>query len=186
MANLSYVAIMSLDGFIEDQTGSFDWGEPVEEAHRFINELVRPPATFLYGRRLYETMMVWELDPSFAVAAPHISEFARHWQAADKIVYSRTLTAVPTRRTTLRHDFDPEDIRGLKAATEEPLFIGGANLAAHAFAADLVDECHLFVAPVSVGGGKPCLPVGSTVVLELQSQRAVGGGMVYLHYRCGR
>ena len=168
MAKLIYSAIMSLDGYIEDPNGKFDWAVPDEEVHRFFNDLERAAGTYLYGRRMYETMMGWETDPSFAAESPFMRDFAEIWQAADKIVYSRTLKAVSTAKTRIDRHFDPE---------------GGPDLAAHAFRARLVDECHLFLAPIAVGGGKQSLPNNVRVELELLEECRFGNGMVYLHYR---
>jgi dihydrofolate reductase len=182
MAHLNYLAITSLDGYIEDVAGNFDWGEPDEEVHSFINNLVRSAGTFLYGRRMYEIMTVWETDPNLAAVSPY-REFAAIWQAADKIVYSRTLEAVSTRKTQLEHNFDPETIRQLKAATGQDLLIGGPDLAAHAFQAGLIDACQLFLAPIIVGGGKPALPSNIRLDLELLEERRFHNGMVYLRYQ---
>lgn len=183
MAKLIYSAITSLDGYIEDTTGKFDWAMPDEEMHRFANDLERTAGTHLYGRRMYETMMVWETDPGFAAESPVLLDFAEIWQAADKIVYSRTLKAVATARTRIERDFDPEAIRHLKATTGPDILIGGPDIASHAFRAELVDECHLFLAPVIVGGGKQSLPHHVRLELELLAERRFGNGMVYLRYR---
>jgi dihydrofolate reductase len=183
MARLIYSAIMSLDGYIEDPDGKFDWAAPDEEVHRFINDLERTAGTHLYGRRMYAMMAVWETDPSLAAESPDLRDFAETWQAADKIVYSRTLGAVSTARTRLEREFDPEAIRQLKAAARQDLLIGGPDLATHAFRAGLVDEVHLFLAPCVVGGGKPALPERVRLELELLAERRFGSGMVYLHYR---
>jgi len=164
MAKLIYSAITSLDGYIEDNDGTFDWAVPDEEVHTFINDLERAAGTYLYGRRMYETMAGWETDPSFVAEPPHMRDFARIWRAADKIVYSRTLEAVSTARTRIERDFDPKAVRQLKAASKQDLLIGGPDLASHAFRAGLVDQCHLFLAPIMVGGGKASLP--SNVRLE--------------------
>ncbi|HYG97216.1 MAG TPA: dihydrofolate reductase family protein [Solirubrobacterales bacterium] len=182
MARLAYTFIASLDGYIEDPAGNFDWGEPSEEAHSFVNELTASAGTYLYGRRMYETMAVWETDPAFAEESPAMSEFVTIWQAAEKVVYSSTLTEVPTRKTRIEPRFDAEQVRELKAAADSDLAIGGAELAGHAFAAGLVDECHAFIAPVAVGGGKRALPDGLRLDLELTDQRRFEGGMVYLRY----
>ena len=183
MARLIYFAITSLDGYIEDSTGSFDWAAPGEDVHRAANDLVRAAGAYLYGRRMYETMMVWETDPSFAAAAPHIRDFAELWQAADKIVYSRTLQNVATARTRIEQEFDTAAIRRMKAMTAPDIFIGGPELAAHAFREGLVDACHLFVAPISVGGGKPALPLNLRVAFELLAERRFDSGWVHLGYR---
>jgi dihydrofolate reductase len=150
MAELIYSAIMSLDGYIEDRDGKFDWAMPDEEVHKFINDLERTASTHLYGRRMYETMIGWETDPSLAAESPILRDFAEIWQAADKIVYSRTLASVSTARTRLERDFDPEAIRQLKATARQDILIGGPHLASQAFRAGLVDQCHLFLAPIMV------------------------------------
>jgi dihydrofolate reductase len=183
VAKLIYSAIASLDGYIEDEDGKFDWAEPDEEVHSFINELERRIGTYLYGRRLYEVMIGWETQPDFANQSPVMRDFAEIWQKAEKIVYSRTLEAVSTARTRIERDFDPEAVRQMKAAADRDLTVGGPALAAHAFEAGLVDELHLFVAPVMVGGGKGFLPDNVHLELELLDERRFGNGMVHLHYR---
>jgi dihydrofolate reductase len=183
MAKLVYSAIASLDGYIADQNGNFDWAVPDEEVHAFINELVRPIGTYLYGRRMYEMMVGWETDHTLAEQSPFMRDFAELWQAADKIVYSGTLEALPTARTRIERDFDPEAVRKMKASAVRDIIVGGSDLAAQAFRAGLVDECHLFVAPIVVGGGKRSLPNDVRVQLELLGERRFGNGMVYLHYR---
>jgi dihydrofolate reductase len=156
---------------------------PDEEVHAFINDLERPLGTYLYGRRMYEMMVGWETDPSIAERSPLMRDFAEIWQAADKVVYSRTLEAVSTVRTRIEREFDPEAVRRMKGSVGRDLAVGGADLAAQAFRAGLVDECHLFVAPVLVGGGKRSLPSDVRLDLELLDERRFGGGMVYLRYR---
>ena len=183
MGKLIYAAIASLDGYVEDEEGRFDWAMPDEELHAFVNDLERPIGTYLYGRRMYETMDGWETDPSIAERSPLMRDFAALWQAADKIVYSRTLEAAPTARTWIERNFDPEAVRQMKASAGQDMLVGGPNLAAQAFGAGLVDECHLFVAPIAVGGGKRSLPDDVCMELELLSERRFGNGMVYLHYR---
>ena len=183
MANLIYVANTSLDGYTEDKDGKFDWTEPSEEYFRFITNLVRATRTHLYGRRMYETMMVWETDPNLAGQSPLMRDFAQVWQAADKIVYSRTLKAVSTRKTQIERNFDPEAIRRLKESVELDIHIGGAELAAQAFRAGLIVECHLFIIPIIVGGGKAGLPDNVRLELELLEERRFGNGEVYLRYR---
>ena len=157
MANLTYIANTSLDGYTEDKDVKFDWTDPSDEVFRFITNLVRATSTHLYGRRMYETMLVWETDPNVAAESPLMRDFAEIWQSADKIVYSRTLEAVSTRKTQIERHFDPEAIRELKEAGEQGILIGGPELAAHAFRSGLIDECHLFLLPIIVCGGKPAL-----------------------------
>jgi dihydrofolate reductase len=183
MAHLIYSAISSLDGYIEDSDGNFDWAMPDEEVHRFINNLERTAGTYLYGRRMYETMIVWETDPHLAADSPLTQDFAEIWQAADKIVYSRTLAAASTRKTQIERSFDPEAIQQLKKTAGHDILIGGPELAAHAFRSGLIDECHLFLTPIIVGGGKPSLPDHVRVELELLEERRFGNGMVFLRYR---
>jgi dihydrofolate reductase len=183
MAKLIYSAIASLDGYIADEDGNFDWAVPDEEVHTFINDLDRPLGTYLYGRRLYETMVSWETDHTLAEQSPVMRDFAQIWQAAEKIVYSRTLEAVSTARTRIERDFEPGAVRQMKASAQRDIVVGGADLAAHAFRARLVDECHLFVVPIVVGGGKRSLPDDVRVELELLDERRFGNGMVYLYYR---
>ncbi len=183
MARLIYSAISSLDGYIEDVHGQFDWAAPDEEVHRFINNLERSAGTHLYGRRMYETLMVWETDPNLANGSPLLRDFAETWQAADKIVYSKTLQAVSTRKTRLERDFNPTVIRQLKESAAQDILIGGPELAAHAFRAGLIDECHLFLTPIIVGGGKPALPDNVRLALELLEEQCFGSGVVYLRYR---
>jgi dihydrofolate reductase len=182
VARLIFSAITSLDGYVEDEHGKFDWAEPDGQVHRFINDLERPVGTYLYGRRLYETMVAWE-TMSLADQPPFMRDFAEIWQAADKVVYSRTLETVSTARTRIERDFDAEAVRRMKAAAPTDLLVGGPDLAAHAFKGGLVDECHLFVAPILVGRGKQSLPDGVRLELELLDERRFGNGMVYLRYR---
>ena len=184
MGKLVYSAIASMDGYIEDDRGKFDWAAPDEEVHAFVNNLERTIGTYLYGRRMYETMAFWENPPNVAGQPAYVREFADVWQAAEKIVYSKTLQAVTTARTRLEREFDPEAVRTLKATAGRDLGVGGAELAAQAIAAGLIDEYHLFLVPVLVGGGKSALPrTGVRVNLELVAQRRFRNGTVYLHYR---
>ena len=183
MAKLIYSAIASLDGYVADEDGNFDWAEPDERVHAFINDLERSVGTHLYGRRMYETMAAWETDAGLAGGSDPMRDFARIWQAAEKIVYSRTLETASTSRTRIEREFDAESVRRMQAAGGKDLSVGGPELAAHAFRAGLVDECHLFVAPVIVGGGKPSLPDGVRLQLGLLAERRFDGGMVHLHYR---
>jgi dihydrofolate reductase len=182
MAALIYSAIASLDGYIEDEDGKFDWAEPDEEVHAFINDLERPVGTYLYGRRLYEVMIAWETI-RIADQPPFMRDFAEIWRAAEKIVYSKTLETASTAKTRIERDFDAEAVRQMKAAAGRYLAVGGPGLAAHAFKAGLVDECHLFLAPIVVGGGKQSLPDNVRLKLELLDERRFGSGMVYLRYR---
>ena len=183
MAKLIYSVIASLDGYVADEDGNFDWAAPDEEVHAFINDLDRPVGTYLYGRRMYETMVGWETDPTLADRSPLMRDFAEIWRAADKIVYSRTLERVTSARTRIERDFDPEAVRRTKAAAGRDLIVGGPDLAAHAIKAGLVDEWRLFVTPIVVGGGKRSVPDNVRVKLELLDERRFKGGMVYLHYR---
>ena len=176
MPKLIYGTNVSLDGFIEDEHGGFEWTEPSDDGFAFITDLVRPVGTYLYGRRMYETMAVWETDPALAAQSELMADFANVWQAADKIVYSATLDAVSTTKSRLERRFDPDSIRGMKAGAESDLMVGGANLAAHAFRAGLVDECHLFICPVVVGRGKPSLPSELRAKLELLDERRFDNG----------
>jgi dihydrofolate reductase len=183
MAKLIYVSNVSLDGYIEDEHGRFDWTEPDDEVFAFITDLVRSVGTSLYGRRLYEAMAVWETDPALAAQSELMADFANVWQAADKVVYSTTLEAVSTAKTRLERSFDPDSVRDMKASATSDLTVGGANLAAHAFKAGLVDECQLFIHPVLVGGGKPALPSDTRAELELLDERRFSNGVMYLRYR---
>jgi dihydrofolate reductase len=182
MAKLIYFAIASLDGYVADEDGKFDWAEPDEEMHAFVNDVARPFGTYLYGRRMYEVMLAWE-TLSLADQSPFITDFAEIWRAADKIVYSKTLEMVSSARTRIERDFDPEAVRQLKASAGRDLAVGGPDLAAQAFKTGLVDECHLFVAPIVVGGGNRSLPDNVRLKLALLDQRRFGNGMVHLRYR---
>jgi dihydrofolate reductase len=183
MAKLIYVTNMSLDGYIEDASGAFDWGPPDDDVFAFTTDLVRSVSTFLYGRRLYESMAVWETNPALATQSDLMADFATAWQAANKVVYSSTLTEVSTAKTRLEDHFDPTAVQELKVAASRDLWVGGANLAAQAFEAGLVDECQLIVWPTAVGGGKPALPTGMRTDLELLDERRFGNGVVLLRYR---
>jgi dihydrofolate reductase len=183
MAKLIYSAITSLDGYIADEDGNFDWAAPDEEVHSFVNDLERPVGTYLYGRRMYEVMAPWETEPTLADQSRVMREFAELWQAADKIVYSKTLETVSTARTRIERDFDPEAVRQLKTQAERDITVGGPDLAAQAIKAGLVDECHLFLAPIVVGGGNQALPDHVRLELELLDERRFGNGVVHLRYR---
>jgi dihydrofolate reductase len=183
MAKLIYSAITSLDGYVADEQGKFDWAEPDEEVHRFVNELERPVGTYLYGRRMYEVMVFWETAHTLADQPPFFQDFAEIWQAADKIVYSRTLDTVSSARTRIVPEFDAEGVRRLKAVAQRDITVGGSDLAAQAIEAGLVDEFDLFLAPIVVGGGKRALPDDVRVQLELLDECRFGNGVIYLHYR---
>ncbi len=183
MAYLIYTVNSSLDGYTEDRDGKFDWTTPADDFFRFITNLIRTEGTHLYGRRMYETMMVWETDPTLAAESPLRRDFADVWQAADKIVYSRTLEAVSTRRTQIERNFNPEAIRQLKRTAKQDILIGGPELAAQAFRSGLIDEYHLFLIPIIVGGGKPALPDNVRLELTLLEERRLSSGVVFLRYR---
>ena len=183
MANLIYSAITSLDGCTADRNGDFDWAAPDEEVHAFVNDQERQVGTYLYGRRMYETMAYWETAPTGDDQPTVVGEYARIWQAADKVVYSSTLDAVSSARTRLEREFDPDAVRQLKRSAARDVTIGGPGLAAHALAAGLVDECHLFLNPVVVGGGTRALPADLRFELELLDEHRFGNGVVYLRYR---
>ena len=182
MARLIYFAICSLDGFVEDGHGGFDWAAPDEEVHRFANDVVRPVGTYLYGRRMYETMRPWDTFEAVSGAPPSAQEFAQLWRAAQKVVFSRTLESVTTGRTRLERGFDPEGLRHLKASAATDLAVGGAALAGQALRSGLVDELHLVLVPVVVGDGKPALPDGVRLDLSLVDLRRFAGGAVALRY----
>ena len=179
MARLIYASNMSLDGCTEDERGAFDWAPPDDDVFAFITELMRSAGTYLYGRRMYEAMLAWETmsDP-----APVMRDYTEIWRAADKIVYSKTLASAASARTHIERDFDPEAIRQLKTAANLDLSVGGPTLAAAAIAAGLVDELHLFLNPIVVGGGKPALPNGVRLPLELMDERRFDSGVVYVRY----
>ena len=183
MAKLIYSAISSLDGYVADKDGNFDWAAPDDEVHAFVNDLERPVGTYLYGRRMYETMVYWETAHALAGQPPFVRDFAEIWRAADKIVYSRTLETVSSARTRIERDFDPEAVRQMKAQAGRDISVGGPDLAAQALKAGLVDECHLFLSPIVVGGGTPSLPGNIRLKLELLGERRFGSGVVHLHYR---
>lgn len=186
MAKLIYVTNVSLDGYIEDEHGAFDFSEPDDEQFAFVTDLIRPIGTYLYGRRLYESMAVWETDPTLGAQSELLGDFAQVWQAADKIVYSTTLDAPVTARTRVERAFEPEAVRAVMANADRDLMIGGAAIAAEAFAAGVVDECHLFVSPVVLGGGKPGLPRDQRIDLALLDERRFDTGIVYLRHRVVR
>ena len=181
MAKLIYTAITSLDGYVADESGSWDWSYPDEEVHAFVNDQERSLGTYLFGRKMYEVMKVWETmdDPE-----PLMQDYAQLWRAADKIVYSRTLDDVTTSRTRLEREFDPDVVRALKDTASADIGVGGPHLAAEALRAGLVDELRLFMSPVIVGGGNPALPDGVRLDLELLAERPFGNGVVHLRYAC--
>ena len=182
MAKLIYSAITSLDGYVADEDGNFDWSVPDEEVHTYINDLERPIGTYLYGRRMYEVMLAWETAHTLADLPAYGREFAAIWQAADKIVYSATLQTVSSTRTRIEREFDPEAVRQIKAASARDITVAGPGLAAQAIRAGLVDECHLFVTPILVGGGKQLFPDQVRLKLELLDERRFGNGVVHLRY----
>lgn len=183
MATLIYATNVSLDGYIEDPNGAFDWGPSDDDVFAAATAIVRSVGTLLYGRRLYEAMAVWETEPALAEQSELTAEFAAAWQAAEKIVYSTTLTAASTAATRVENRFEPDAVAALKAAATRDVLIGGANLAAEAFAAGLVDECHLWVWPVVVGGGKPAFSPGVRADLELLDEQRFGNGVLQVRYR---
>jgi len=183
VAKLIYSAITSLDGFVADESGNFDWAAPDAEVHTFVNDLERPIGTHLYGRRMYEVLVAWESDDILVDQPPYIHDFAAIWRAADKIVYSRSLESVSSARTRIEHDFDPGAIQRLKATTERDISIGGPDLAAQALRAGLVDEIQLYLNPIVIGAGNPALPDDLRVPLELLDEHRFGNGVVFLRYR---
>jgi dihydrofolate reductase len=183
MGKLIYSAIASADGYVEDAAGSFDWAAPDEEVLRLVNDLERPVGIYLYGRRMYETMLYWETALTVPGQPPSVREFAGIWQAAEKIVFSKTLKAVPSAKTRLERNFDPGMVGQLKSATGHDLTVGGAGLAGQAIKAGLVDELQLFLVPVIVGGGKRALPAAVRSDLQLLDTQRFASGAVYLRYR---
>jgi dihydrofolate reductase len=182
MAKLVYLFIMSLDGYVADRDGRFDWGEPDEEVHTFVNGLQRGIGTYLFGRRLYEVMVAWENPSAFAQEPPYIQDFAELWKAADKVVFSRTLDRPSSQRTRIEREFDADAVRQLKADAGQDLAVGGPELAASAIRAGLVDEFQMFISPVAVAGGKKYLPDDVRLRLELLEERRFGNGVVFLRY----
>ena len=183
MARLVYAAITSLDGYVADEEGSWDWSAPDEEVHAFVNELERPIATHLYGRRMYEVLVAWETMDTAGEPAS-IRDYAEIWRGAEKVVYSRTLEAASSERTRIEREFNPETVRAMKESADRDLSIGGPDLAAQALAAGLVDEVNLLLSPVIVGGGNPALPEGLRLDLTLLGERRFGNGVVHLQYGC--
>jgi dihydrofolate reductase len=183
MAKLIYSALTSLDGYVADENGNFDWAAPDEEGHTIVNDLMRPVGTHFYGRRMYEVLVAWESDDIVVGQPPYIADFAKIWRAADKIVYSRSLEAVSSARTRIEREFDPDAIRRLKATTDGDITIGGPDLAAQALRAGLVDEIHLFLNPIVVGGGNAALPDDVRLPLELIGEHRFANGVVHVGYR---
>jgi dihydrofolate reductase len=184
MARLIYSAIASLDGFVADRDGRFDWAAPDDDVHAFVNDLERPIGTYLYGRRMYEVMAAWETMPP-AGEPGVMTDYAGIWRRADKIVYSTTLSSAVSARTQIHRSFDPNAVRRLKDDATSDLSIGGPNLAAQALAAGLVDECHLFLSPIVIGGGTSAYPTDVRLGLELLDEQRFASGVVHLHYRVG-
>jgi dihydrofolate reductase len=183
MAKLIYAAIASLDGYVEDEEGNSDWAMPDEEVHAFVNDLERPIGTYLYGRRMYETMVFWE-TASTEIDEPAVFwDYAGIWRAAEKIVYSRTLQTPSSARTRIEREFEPDAVRQLKLASTADIAVAGGELAGQAIGAGLVDECHLFLSPIVVGGGKRALPDNVRAQLELLDERRFKNGVIHLHYR---
>lgn len=185
MAKLIYSVITSLDGYNEDEHGNFDWSAPDDEVHQYINDLERSNGTYLLGRRTYETMRVWDSDAAFIDESPIYRDFASIWQAAEKIIYSKTLDHVSARKTRIEREFNPDAVRRMKDTASSDLMIGGPQLAASAFKAGLIDVVHLFLAPVIVGGGKKAFPEGVLLPLTLVESRRFASGMVHLRYQAG-
>lgn len=185
MAKLVSAVLSSLDGYFEDEEGRFDWAAPDEEVHAFVNELERPIGTYLYGRRMYETMVFWETVSAEADEPAVFRDYAEIWRATEKVVYSRTLQTPSSARTRIEREFDPAAIRELKLASTADIAVGGGELAGQAIGAGLVDECHLLVCPIVVGGGKRALPDNVRAELELLDERRFDNGVVHLHYRVG-
>lgn len=185
MGQLIYSSIASLDGYTADRDERFDWAAPSEAVHAYVNDLERPIGTYLYGRRVYETMRVWETDAEFAANSPVTADYASIWQAADKVVYSTTLETVDTARTRIERTFDPDTVRALVADADTDVSIGGSHLAATALEAGLVDEVHVFFVPVVVGGGTPFSPPGLRRHLTLIATEQVDD-TAFLRYRVDR
>ena len=183
MAKLIYAVLSSLDGYFEDEEGRFDWAAPDDEVHAFVNELERPIGTYLYGRRMYETMVFWETVSTEADEPAVFLDYAEIWRAAEKIVYSRTLQTPTSARTRIEREFEPDAVRQLKLSSTADIAVAGGELAGQAIGVGLVDECHLFLCPVVVGGGKRALPDNVRAQLELLDERRFKNGVVHLHYR---
>jgi dihydrofolate reductase len=185
MAKLIYSAITSLDGYVADEQGKFDWARPDEEVHAYVNERSRPIGTYLLGRRMYEVLRYWDDPPDLASQPDVIRDFAEIWRSADKVVYSTRLDSTSTARTRLDRSFDPGEVRRMKRESEADLSVGGPALAADALRAGLVDGLEQFVNPVVVGGGTAWLPSDLRLELELAEERRFAGGVVHLRYSTG-
>jgi dihydrofolate reductase len=183
VAKLIYSAIASLDGYVEDEDGRFEWAAPDEEVHAFVNDLERPIGTYLYGRRMYETMVYWESAGREEGRREASRDYGEIWRAAEKVVYSRTLEDPASSRTRIEREFDPAAVSEFKRSSARDITVGGAELGARALAAGLVEECQLFLHPVIVGAGKRALPLGVRARLELLAERRFASGVVYLRYR---
>jgi dihydrofolate reductase len=185
MAKLIYTAIASLDGYVADADGRFDWSVPDDEVHAAVNDVERPIGTHLLGRRMYDVLVAWETIET--TGAPAVTQdFAELWRSTEKVVYSTTLESPSSARTRIEREFDSAQVREMKASAERDLAVGGPDLAAQALKAGLVDELHLFLSPIVVGGGNPALPGDVRLELELLEERRFGNGVVHLHYRVGR
>jgi dihydrofolate reductase len=182
VGRLIYTALASLDGYVADADGKFDWAEPDPDVHRAVNDVERSVGTALYGRRMYEVLVAWETLPTEG-EPDYVADFAEIWRASDKVVYSRTLEAVASARTRIEREFEPAAVRRMKSERVDDMSVGGPGLAAKALRAGLVDEIHLFLSPVIVGGGTPALPDGVRIDLELLDERRFGNGVVNAHYR---
>jgi dihydrofolate reductase len=182
VAKLIYSAIQSLDGYIADEAGDFDWAAPDDEVHAFVNDRERQVGTYLYGRRMYEVMRYWDTAPTTGDQSVVMKDYAQIWQAADKIVYSKTLATASSARTRIDRDFEPDAVRRLKMTTARDISVGGPGLAAQAITSGLVDEMHLFLVPIVVGGGTISLPNNFRVRLELLDEHRFGSGVVHVHY----
>jgi dihydrofolate reductase len=183
MAKLIYATNVSFDGYIEDERGNIDWGISDDETYAFWTDFQRTIGTYLYGRRMYESMVYWETANASGDQPEVMREFAQIWRAAEKIVYSRTLQAVSSAKTRIEREFDPDAIRRLKESSGADITIGGPELAGRAMSAGLIDECHLLLNPIVLGGGKRALPDNLRMRLELLGERRFRSGVVHLHYR---
>jgi dihydrofolate reductase len=183
MAKLVYSAICSLDGYVADRDGKFDWAAPDEEVHAAVNEAEKPIGTFLLGRRMYEVLSVWETMDTGPSEPAAIRDYAEIWRSAEKVVYSRALENAASSKTRIEREFEPEAVREMKASADRDLSVGGPGLAAEALRAGLVDELQLFLNPILIGGGLPALPPDLRIELELLAERSFRNGVVYLQHR---